>query len=242
MRKFIDDTAYASKYINNSLIGKVPKNINEIRIPLIKSLNDIHNNISATMKNGASEGFSGYSNDAFRGYSTIEGLELNATGDHRFGDNDGVEIKRNIEILDEMRKQDNNIDAKRDKMKSNADAIRSKLTKLTGYTGDIHEDGKWIPGTDYSNITTGDAAALKIHDEYDEANTLIPFIYDKSSGATDFYKDDPTGSSPDPKAKIDAIEADLNEMLYQQNTLYTIGSITSATFIITAILLARNSS
>ena len=246
MDEFKTDTAYASKYIDNSLIGKVPKNINEIRIFLINSLKDIHNKISATMKNGASEGFSGYSNDAFRGYSTIEGLTLDASGNHDFDDNDEDGIRRNITLLDEMRKQDNNIDAKTVKMKSNADAIRSKLTKLTGYDvatsihgGTIAVDGDYNDGNKYDAVT-GTGALLRTHDDYDDNNTLIPFIYDKSSGATDFYKTD--SGNLDPKAKIDAIEADLNEMLYQQNTLYTIGSITSATFIITAILLARNSS
>ena len=60
-----------------------------------------------------------------------------------------------------------------------------------------------------------------------------------SNGATDFYNTD--NDLVDPQAKIDALKEDSEEMLYQQKMLYTIGSLTSATFLITAILLARNS-
>jgi hypothetical protein len=63
-------------------------------------------------------------------------------------------------------------------------------------------------------------------------------MFDASNVATDFYKFDSSGL--DPQAKIDALKEDSEEMLHQQKMLYTIGSLTSATFLITAILLARN--
>jgi hypothetical protein len=78
-----------------------------------------------------------------------------------------------------------------------------------------------------------------INDTYDSENNIIPFMFDASNGATDFYKTDT--DSLDPQAKIDALKEDSEEMLFQQKMLYTIGSLTSATFLITAILLARNS-
>jgi hypothetical protein len=37
----------------------------------------------------------------------------------------------------------------------------------------------------------------------------------------------------------DARQEDLNELLLQQNSMYTIGTLTAATFLITAIVLAR---
>ena len=61
-------------------------------------------------------------------------------------------------------------------------------------------------------------------------------MFDASNSATDFYKTD----SLDPQAKIDALKEDSEEMLFQQKMLYTIGSLTSATFLVAAILLARN--
>jgi hypothetical protein len=38
----------------------------------------------------------------------------------------------------------------------------------------------------------------------------------------------------------DARQEDLNELLLQQNSLYTVGTLTAATFLITAIVLARD--
>jgi hypothetical protein len=37
----------------------------------------------------------------------------------------------------------------------------------------------------------------------------------------------------------DALQEDINTMLLQQNTLYTIGTLTAATFLVAAILLAK---
>jgi hypothetical protein len=152
--------------------------------------------------------------------------------------------------LDKLKAQNIRINAKIVDMSNNADSIRTKLDKLTGYGGTIHSgsdlwtaDNKYTVGTDANDTTKVLKYAgtitplLKTHDDYDEQNNMIPFIFDDSGVTTDYYKD-----RTYPKAKIDAIDEDLREMLYQQNTLYTIGSITSATFIITAILLARNNS
>jgi hypothetical protein len=83
-----------------------------------------------------------------------------------------------------------------------------------------------------------------INDDYEAHNNLIPFVFDACGNSTDFYKTDVFDNSgnvvKDRRAKIDAIEEDLDEMLRQQNTLYTLGSLTAATFLVTAILLARN--
>ena len=243
MSEFTKNIHYKTKYINNNILTSVPNNINEIRIFLIKSLNDIHSKISMTMKSGASEGFMGYDN-AFSRYSTIEGLELDASGGHIFGESDGDGVKNYVGLLDNMNKQDKRINNKTNDMKTQANAIRSKLQILTGYDGGIHRDQVY-GGQNYSEITktykntSKPTPLLNTHDDYDNANTLIPFIYDKSVTSTDFYNT--ANDKLDPKAKIDAVRDDLNEMLYQQHTLYTIGSITSATFIIAAILLARSS-
>jgi hypothetical protein len=240
MSEFTKNIHYKTKYINNNILTSVPNNINEIRIFLIKSLNDIHSKISMTMKSGASEGFMGYDN-AFSRYSTIEGLTLDPSGNHTLDKNDGDGVKNYVGLLDNMNKQDKRINNKTNDMKTQANAIRSKLQILTGYGGGIHRDQVY-GGQNYSEITNtnqNQTPLLNTHDDYDNANTLIPFIYDKSVTSTDFYNT--SKNKPDPKAKIDAVRDDLNEMLYQQHTLYTIGSITSATFIIAAILLARSS-
>ena len=63
-------------------------------------------------------------------------------------------------------------------------------------------------------------------------------MFDASNSATDFYNTD--DDLVDRQAKIDALKEDSEEMLYQQKMLYTIGSLTSATFLVAAILLARN--
>jgi len=232
MEAFSKDAEYKVKYIDNSILNSVPENINEIRIFLIKSLTDIHMKISAVKKSGEPE--------PFRGYSTIEGLTIDQTKGIVADTNDGEGIRTRLRILDELKAQNDRINQKTIDMTNNAASIRSKLGVLTGYGGTIHTSSgsQWTTGTKYSAITkSGTDALLKIHDEYDEQNNMIPFIFDSTGVATDYYK-----GKTDPRAKIDAIDEDLREMLYQQNTLYTIGSITSATFIITAILLARNSS
>ena len=206
--------------------------------------------IASVKKSGVGEGFKGYDN-GFRGYSTIEGFDGSV-------DTSGVIIPgnsladTNLRILDKLKAQNIRINAKIVDMSNNADSIRTKLDKLTGYGGKIHTDDygsglaaakKYTVGTDANDTSKVLKYAgtitplLKTHDDYDEQNNLIPFIFDDSGVTSDYYKD-----RTDPKAKIDAIDEDLREMLYQQNTLYTIGSITSATFIITAILLARNNS
>ena len=241
MDEFKTNVNYNTKYINNNVLSSVPENINEIRIFLIKSLNNIHMKIASVMKSGVGEGFKGYDNE-FRGYSTIEGFSFEDNVPVA-GPGDYASAVRDFGLLDDMKAQNDRINEKTVKMNSNADSIRTKLHKLTGYGGTIHTATDIDTGNygDYTATTKDNAdAALKIHDEYDDNNTLIPFIFDKSG--TDYYKDRETNGKIDPRAKIDAIDEDLKEMLYQQNTLYTIGSITSATFIITAILLARNSS
>lgn len=235
MKKFKDDVRYKVKYINNALMTSVPQNINEIRIFLIKSLNDIHMKIASVMKSGVSEGF----NTGFREYSTIEGYTVDtATGnispDNTLGDT-------NLRILDKLRAQNDRINIKKGEMKTEATNIKNKLQTLTGYGGSIHKDSRFISGTKYKDITKQDAL-LRIHDDYDDSNTLIPFIFDDSKTASDYYKRSGNVGKIDPRAKADAVNEDLKEMLYQQKALYTIGSITSATFIITAILLARNNS
>jgi len=242
METFSKDNRYKVKYINNTVLSSVPDTINEIRIFLIKSLTDIHMKISSVMISGVPE--------PFRGYSTIEGLKIDSTKGVVAEPTDGEGIKTRLRILDDLKAQNDRINTKTNEMKTNADSIRSKLGVLTGYGGTIHDDSgsKWTKGAKYT-VGTGDddvlkpdgtiVPLLKTHDDYDYKNPMIPFIFDVSG--TDYYNGKTDGKI-DPRAKIDAIDEDLREMLYQQNTLYTIGSITSATFIITAILLARNSS
>ena len=229
MKKFKDDVRYKVKYINNNILNSVPNNINEIRIFLIKSLNDIHMKIASVMKSGVSEPFSEY--------STIEGYTVDtATGNIIPDDIPG---EANLRILDKLRAQNDRINRKTGEMKTNADDIRGKLQTLTGYGGSIHTGSSSDISESKYNVITNQDALLRTHDEYDDSNTLIPFLFDGSNNATDYYKH---SGIIDPRAKVDAINEDLKEMLYQQKALYTIGSITSATFIITAILLARNNS
>lgn len=238
MDEFKTNVNYNTKFINNDVLSSVPENINEIRIFLIKSLHNIHMKIASVMKSGVGEGFKGYDNE-FRGYSTIEGYTVD--DDSGVIKPDNTLADSNLRILDDLKEQNYRINEKTVDMSNNAHSIRTKLHKLTGYDGTIHTNGKWTPNANYETITDANAA-LKIHDEYDTANNLIPFIFDISGTATDYYKKRDYDGKIDPKAKIDAIDEDLKEMLYQQNLLYTIGSITSVTFIITAILLARNNS
>lgn len=80
--------------------------------------------------------------------------------------------------------------------------------------------------------------AETINDEYDARNNIIPFVFDACGNRTDFYRTE--HGYKDPQAKVDAVKEDQDEMLRQQNTLYTLGSLTAATFLVTAILLARN--
>jgi len=240
MDEFKTNVNYNTKFINNDVLSSVPENINEIRIFLIKSLHNIHMKIASVMKSGVGEGFKGYDNE-FRGYSTIEGYTVDASG--VINPHPTLVADADLRLLDDMKAQNDRINEKTVDMSNNAHSIRTKLRKLTGYydstnTSSIHGSSTWAVSNKYNGITPSDAE-LRIHDDYDANNTLIPFIFDKSG--TDYYKPKTDGKI-DPKAKIDAIDEDLKEMLYQQNTLYTIGSITSATFIITAILLARNSS
>jgi len=240
MKTFSEDDEYKVKYIDNTVLSSVPDTINEIRIFLIKSLTDIHMKISSVMKSGVGEGFKGYDNE-FRGYSTIEGYTVDKSG-VIISDQTDTPKDASLRILDKLKAQHDRINTKTNKMETNADIIRTKLDVLTGYSGTIHNGSDSWGGVNkykYQDIT-GDTALLKTHDDYDVNNPMIPFIFDVSGG-TDYYKGKTDGKI-DPRAKIDAIDEDLREMLYQQNTLYTIGSITSATFIITAILLARNSS
>jgi len=245
MEEFSNEKAYKVKYIDNSILNSVPENINEIRIFLIKSLTDIHMKISSVMKSGEPE--------PFRGYSTIEGLKIDSSlAPVAEETTDGEGIQTRLRILDELKAQNHRINAKTDKMITNAHSIRSKLGVLTGYGGTIHNDSgsQWTTDNGYTvkpddtGVLKNDGTItplLKTHDDYDDKNPMIPFIFDSTGVATDYYKSKTNGKI-DQRAKIDAIDEDLREMLYQQNTLYTIGSITSATFIITAILLARNSS
>ena len=241
MNKFKTNPSYKLKYINNDILQNVPDNINEIRIFLIKSLTDIHMKIAKAMNSGASEGFKGYDNKEFSRYSTIEGLSYTTDGGVVADGNDGDGIKNRLNLLTKMGNMNAGIKVKTDDMKTNADDIRNKLQKLTGYdhTNTISIHNTSISGGNTYDTSKGD---LHIHNEYDDANTLIPFIFDNGATATDYYRKRGDDGKPDKRAKIDAIKEDLNAMLYQQNALYTIGSITSVTFIITALLLARNSS
>ena len=237
MDEFKTNVNYNTKFINNDVLSSVPENINEIRIFLIKSLHNIHMKIASVMKSGVGEGFKGYDKE-FRGYSTIEGYTVDDSGVIK---PDNTLADTNLRLLDKLKAQNDRINEKTTEMEMNSDSIRTKLKKLTGYGGTIHTNDTLPSTADYNPITTDDAA-LRIHNDYDKANNLIPFIFDISGTATDYYKKRTVDGKPDSRAKIDAIDEDLKEMLYQQNILYTIGSITSATFIITAILLARNNS
>ena len=198
--------------------------------------------IASVMKSGVGEGFKGYDNE-FRGYSTIEGYTVDVSGVIK---PHNTLADTNLRLLDKLKAQNDRINEKTTEMEMNSYSIRTKLKKLTGYGGTIHTNDMLTndmlqSAADYKDTTEGDAALI-IHNDYDKANNLIPFIFDISGTATDYYKKRTVDGKPDSRAKIDAIDEDLKEMLYQQNILYTIGSITSATFIITAILLARNNS
>ena len=163
------------------------------------------------------QGFTGRY-EGFSNYSNIEGLKINPDGSHE--DATGA-VKDRLDLVDIIKDKDAAVQAKYDVISENAQIIRNKLYKLDSHDG------------------SGNDIWENINDKYDSKNNIIPFMFDASNGATDFYKTDT--DRLDPQAKIDALKEDSEEMLFQQKMLYTIGSLTSATFLITAILLARNS-
>jgi hypothetical protein len=95
----------------------------------------------------------------------------------------------------------------------------------------------------YKNTTVGDISyhGVPLRDVSDNYERLPQAIYDISLNdynqipsmfkLTDYSK---------PAVSIsDAIKEDEREMVLQENMLYTVGSITAATFLIIAIVLAR---
>ena len=217
MMDMFNDVRFKNKTINNNTLSTVDPDINDIRLALINSINNIHLGMQQVNANGF-QGFTGRY-EGFSNYSNIEGLKINTDGTHE--DATGA-VKDRLDLVDIIKDKDAAVQAKYDVISENAQKIRNKLHKLTGYA-DENENG----------------IRNSINDTYDSKNNIIPFMFDASNGATDFYKTDT--DSLDPQAKIDALKEDSEEMLFQQKMLYTIGSLTSATFLITAILLARNS-
>jgi hypothetical protein len=211
-----NDVRFKNKTIDNKTLSSVDPNINDIRLALINSVNNIHSEMQEVKALGV-QGFTGRY-EGFSNYSTIEGLEIDTSGNH-IGATGAV--KDRLDLVDIIRNKDANVQAKYADISANAVKIRNKLDKLTGYINE-EEEGEW----------------KEINKQYDAENNIIPFMFDASNVATDFYKFDSSGL--DPQAKIDALKEDSEEMLHQQKMLYTIGSLTSATFLITAILLARN--
>ena len=211
-----NDVRFKNKTIDNNTLSSVDSNINDIRLALINSINNIHSEMQEVKAHGV-QGFTGRY-EGFSNYSTIEGLTIENDGTHRGATG---AVKDRLDLVDIINTKDANVQAKYADISANAVKIREKLHELTNY--DItSEIGNWSV----------------INEKYDAENNIIPFMFDASNGATDFYKTDP--ESLDPQAKIDALKEDSEEMLHQQKMLYTIGSLTSATFLITAILLARN--
>ena len=211
-----NDVRFKNKTINNNTLSSVDPNINDIRLALINSINNIHLEMQQVKTNGV-QGFTGRY-EGFSNYSNIEGLTIDTDGNHTGATGD---VKNSLDLVDIIKDRDAAVQAKYDIISANAVEIRKKLNKLTLYDG------------------SGNDIWENINAKYDSENNIIPFMFDASNGATDFYKTDT--DSLDPQAKIDALKEDSEEMLYQQKMLYTIGSLTSATFLITAILLARNS-
>lgn len=82
----------------------------------------------------------------------------------------------------------------------------------------------------YNNTTVGDVS-----------NNLPDVIYDTSlnnyNRIPSMFK--PTEYSKPAVSITDAIQEDEREMVIQENMLYAVGSITAATFLIIAIVLAR---
>jgi len=212
-----NDVRFKNKTIDNNTLTDVDPNINDIRLALINSVYNIHLEMQKVKAIGV-QGFTGRY-EGFSNYSTIEGLQIDTSGNHT-GATD--EVKINLDLVDSIKTKDANVQAKYADISANAVKIRDKLHELTGYRDPNSSSGEW----------------KEINKQYDAENNIIPFMFDASNVATDFYKFDSSGL--DPQAKIDALKEDSEEMLHQQKMLYTIGSLTSATFLITAILLARN--
>ena len=70
---------------------------------------------------------------------------------------------------------------------------------------------------------------------YDVYTTYTPSVRDMSGNVTASLS---TIHKPISTTN-DAVQEDINTMLLQQNTLYTMGVLTATTFLITAILLAK---
>ena len=216
MMNMFNDVRFKNKTINNNTLSSVDHDINDIRLELKNSINNIHLGMQQVNTNGV-QGFTGRY-EGFSNYSNIEGLKINPDGSHE--DATGA-VKDRLDLVDIIKDKDAAVQAKYDVISENAQIIRNKLYKLDSHDG------------------SGNDIWENINDKYDSKNNIIPFMFDASNGATDFYKTDT--DRLDPQAKIDALKEDSEEMLFQQKMLYTIGSLTSATFLITAILLARNS-
>ncbi len=97
--------------------------------------------------------------------------------------------------------------------------------------------------TKYNNTKIGDLSLnnKKIKDQTDIYTKLPDAVYDISLSQ---YNQIPSMFKPTeynkPAVSIsDAIKSDEKEMVLQENMLYTVGSITAATFLIVAIVLAR---
>jgi hypothetical protein len=111
-----------------------------------------------------------------------------------------------------------------DKLQSNASILQKKQIDVSNnyFTTinrinrhkDLSSELDRLLGSDLYNVNNSDKIAL---------NTFHPVI-----------------DNPKPETSIqDALKKDTNVMILQQNTLYTIGTITAATLLIFSIILAR---
>lgn len=95
----------------------------------------------------------------------------------------------------------------------------------------------------YNNTTVGDISSngVRLVDVSGNYERLPDVIYDTSlnnyNRIPSMFK--PTEYSKPAVSIADAIKEDEIEMVIQENMLYTVGSITAATFLIIAIVLAR---
>jgi hypothetical protein len=95
----------------------------------------------------------------------------------------------------------------------------------------------------YNNTTVGDISfnGVRLRDVSNNYERLPDVIYDTSlnnyNQIPSMFK--PTEYSKPAVSITDAIQEDEREMVIQENMLYAVGSITATTFLIIAIVLAR---
>jgi hypothetical protein len=97
----------------------------------------------------------------------------------------------------------------------------------------------FVASTDYNDASFNDIIGNKI----DSVNKSKNMAYDLYALTPNEFKQGSNTTVTDINAPLsttsDAAQEDINTLLLQQNTLYTMGVLTAATFLITAILLAK---